>query len=134
MDIAFNLILFVHFVALVVGTATNVAMPIVSRQAAKAPPEARAGFGAIGRALSLNARVALALLVVSGIILLQLRYGGVTGMNAWFWAKMVLVGTVIILVVVGTVLGPGRLNPRLFGAITRLVLLGIILTAVFAFN
>lgn len=54
MDLGFNILLFVHLVALVVGAATNVAMPLVAGQMARAAPEARAGLGAIARALGIN--------------------------------------------------------------------------------
>lgn len=62
------------------------------------------------------------------------RYGGFDLFNTWFWVKMVLVVLIVGLMVVGFVLPPGKINPRLFGMVARVVLLGIILTAVFAFN
>ena len=134
MDIASNLLLFIHLVALAVGAATNIAMPLVAGQMARAAPDTRAALGAIARRLSINARVAVAVLVASGIALLQVRYGGTAGQNGWFWAKMALVAVVVVLVVIGAVVPPGRLNPRIFGNLTRVMLLAIVLTAVFAFR
>jgi uncharacterized membrane protein len=134
MDIVFNLLLFIHLVALVVGAATNVAMPLIGRQMAGSAPDVRERLGTIGRTLSMNSRIALAVLVFSGIALLWVRYGGVDGASDWFWAKMALVVVVIILAIVGAIAGPGRINPRVFGVATRLLLLGIVFTAVFAFN
>ena len=134
MDIVFNILLFIHLVSLVIGAATNVAMPLIAGQMARAAPETRAALGTIARRLSFNSRAALAVLVLSGIALLQVRYGGVEGQSAWFWAKMALVVLVIGLVVAGALIPPGRINPRIYGALTRVVLLGIVLCAVFAFN
>ena len=134
MDLGFNILLFVHLVALVVGAATNVAMPLVAGQMARAAPEARAGLGAIARALGINTRIAVAVLIASGLAMVWVRYGGFDLFNTWFWVKMVLVVLIVALMVVGSVLPPGKINPRLFGMVARVVLLGIILTAVFAFN
>jgi hypothetical protein len=134
MYMASNILLFIHFVALVVGAATNVAMPLVMRQMAKAAPEAKAGYGAIGRQLGINSRIALGVLVLSGVALLWLRYGGTVGMNDWFWIKMALVGLIVAQTIVMAVVGPGRINPRLIGTAARLILLGIVLSAVLAFN
>jgi len=131
---AANILLFIHLVALVVGAATNVAMPLVMRQMAKATPDAKAGYGAIARQLGFNAQVALGVLVLSGIVLVWIRYGGVAGLDAWFWAKMALVALIVVLMIVRFMPVAAGISPRVFASLTRLVLLGIVLTAVFAFN
>jgi hypothetical protein len=129
-----NILLFIHLVAFAVGVATNVAMPLVMRQMAAAAPEAKAGYGAISRKLSMNGRVALGVLVLSGVALVWLRYGGVAGLDTWFWVKMILVAVIVLLMVALAVVDPGRINPRILGTLTRLLLLGIVFAAVFAFN
>jgi putative membrane protein len=134
MDIGFNILLFIHLSALVVAAATNVVMPILGRSMAQATPEARAGFGAVAKRLSMNSRVAFAILVASGVAMVQVRYGGVEGLNEWFWAKMALVALIVVLMVLGAMLRPGTINPRFFTLLTRTVLLGIVFSAVFAFN
>lgn len=134
MDLTFNILLFLHFVALIVGATANVAMPLIMPQMMKAPPEARAGYASIGKTLSLYGRGAVALLIVTGVAMVWLRYGGVAGMNEWFWAKMALVALIVVLMAVTAVVGPGRINPRIFGMVARVLLLGIVLTAVFAFS
>lgn len=101
---------------------------------AQATPEARAGFGAVAKRLSMNSRVALGILVVSGVAMVQVRYGGVEGLKEWFWAKMALVALIVVLMVLGAMLRPGTINPRFFALLTRTVLLGIVFSAVFAFN
>ncbi len=134
MDPTFQIFLFIHLVAFGVAVATNVAMPLVGRRMAGAPPEAMAALAPIARQLGINGRIAIAVLVISGVALVQLRYGGVEAMNVWFWAKMVLVALVVALMVAGHLLPRSWLSPRIFSPIMRLALLGIVLTAVFAFN
>ena len=72
-------------------------------------------------------------LVLSGGLMLWLRYGGVDGMNMWFWVKMALV-VVIILALITSVVGRGRVHPAVLGWVTRLSLLGVVIAAVLAFN
>jgi uncharacterized membrane protein len=134
MDIWFNLVLFVHLVALVVGAATNVVMPVIGGRLAKMPPEMRGEFGAIAGRLSRNSQIALGLLVITGIIMVALRYGGLEGASPWFIAKLVLVGLLGVVLVAARVIPPARFNPRVFGMLVRLALLGIIFCAVMAFN
>lgn len=134
MDIVFQGLLITHFIALVVGTATTVAMPVVMGFAPKAGADSRPAFAGIGKRLSLNARVAFGVLVLSGIAMMLVRYGGMEGMNGWFWAKMGLVVVVLAAMVAAVALKPGTLNPKVMGWITRLSILGIIVSAVLAFN
>lgn len=133
MDPTFQIFLFIHLVAFAVGAATNVAMPIVAGQLAGAGPETAPRFGAIAKRLSNNARAAVVILIISGVGLVYLRYGGFEGMNAWFWVKMALVAFIVVMMGVGAFL-PQLLNPKVFGPVMRVTLLGIVLAAVFAFN
>ncbi|CAN5266074.1 hypothetical protein BH10PSE9_BH10PSE9_09100 [soil metagenome] len=134
MDPTFQIFLFIHLVAFGVAVATNVAMPLVARRMAGATPDTAASLGGIARQLGLNARIAVAALVISGVALVQLKYGGVEGLGVWFSVKMALVALVLALMVANAVLPRTVLNPRIFGPLTRVVLLGIVLAAVLAFN
>lgn len=134
MDPTFQIFLFIHLVAFAVGAATNVAMPIVASRLAAAGPGAAGALGPIAKRLSTNARAAVVVLVISGVALVYLRYGGFEGMNAWFWVKMALVAFIIAMMAAGAFLPPQALNPRLFGPVMRVTLLGIVLAAVMAFN
>lgn len=133
MDYAFDFLLICHLIALGVGAATAIAMPIVGSRMAGATPEGRALLGGISARLGLNSRIAVGVLVLSGVLMVWLRYGGVDGMNMWFWVKMALVA-VIILVLIAGVVGRGWVNPAILGWITRLSLLGVVIAAVLAFN
>jgi uncharacterized membrane protein len=134
MDLTLQIFLFIHLVAFAVAAATNVAMPLVGRRMTGATPEAAQALGAIARRLGINARIAVATLIISGIALVQLKYGGVDGLGVWFWVKMVLVALVVAFMVATAVLPRTALSPRVMGPLMRLVLLGIVLAAVLAFN
>jgi len=134
MDLTFNLLLIVHLGAFGLGISTTFVAPIIGSRLPKAPPEARPTLGAILARLTLNARVAMALLLVTGIAMAFVRYGGFEGLSPWFYVKMGLVAFLLALMILGAVLKPGTLNPRLMGWLTRLSMAGIVITAVLAFN
>jgi protoporphyrinogen IX oxidase len=67
MDLAFNLLLVVHLAAFGLGISTTFVAPIIGARMPKARPEARPTLlGILGR-LTLNARVAMGLLLITGI-------------------------------------------------------------------
>jgi len=135
MDLAFDILLILHLGALVVGGATNIAMPLVGRQMAGAPPEVVGRLGPIARQLSLNSRIAVGVLIVTGAAMLWLRYGGdAAGLGPWFIAKLALVAVILAALAVGLLAKPGTINPRLFGLITRTALIGIIVASVITFG
>jgi len=134
MDLVFNLLLIVHLGAFGLGISTTFVAPIIGARMPKAPPEARPTLGAILARLTLNARVAMGLLLVTGIAMALVRYGGFEGLSLWFYVKMGLVAFLLALMILGAVLKPGTLNPRLMGWLTRLSMAGIVITAVLAFN
>lgn len=135
MDTLFNILLILHLGALVVGGATNVAMPLVGRQMAGATPEAAARLGPIARRLNLNSRWALALLVATGIAMLWLRYdGNAAGLGPWFVAKLTFVAIILVLLALSLALRPDQLNPRLIGVGFRISLIGVVACSVMTFG
>lgn len=135
MDLTFNLLLVVHLAAFGLGISTTFVAPIIGARMPKAPPEARPTLGGILARLALNARVAMGLLLVTGIAMVYVRYGGdFTGLGPWFLIKMGLVAFLLVMMIFGIVLKPGTLNPRVMGWIARLSMAGIIVAAVMAFN
>lgn len=135
MDLTFNLLLVVHLAAFGLGISTTFVAPIIGGRMPKAPPEARPTLlGIMGR-LTLNARVAVGLLLATGIAMVFVRYNGdFAGMGPWFFVKMGLVAFIVVMMVLGAVLKPGTLNPQVMGWLTRLSMAGIIISAVLAFN
>ena len=134
MDIVFNLLLIIHLAALGVGATTAIGLPIVMLRMKGATPETRQALGGIANRFGINSRLAFGTLLLSGIAMVWVRYGGVDGMNEWFWAKMSLVALMMVTMVVGLVVPRGAINPAILSWITRLSFLGIVIAAVFAFN
>jgi hypothetical protein len=134
MDLTFNLLLIVHLAAFGLGISTTFVAPIVGSRLPKAPPEARPMLlGILGR-LTLNARVAMGLLLITGIAMVLVRYGSFENMSPWFYVKMGLVAFILVMMVLGAVLKPGTINPQVMGWLTRLSMAGIVIAAVMAFN
>lgn len=135
MDTAFGLLLTVHLGALVVGGATNVAMPLIARQMVQASPDALGRLAPIAGQLSRNGRWALGVLVLTGILMLWLRYDGdASGLGPWFIAKLVFVAAILAALFLPLVTRPGLLSPRLFGRLTRFALIGIVVCSVMTFG
>lgn len=134
MDLTFNILLIIHLAAFGLAISTTIVAPLIGSRLASAPPEARPLLGGIGKRLSLNARLAFGLLLLTGIGMVYVRYGGFEGQSVWFFIKMGLVVVVLIAMIVGIVAKPGTISPRLMGWITRLAMAGIVISAVMAFN
>lgn len=134
MDIVFDVLLICHLIAFGVGATTAIGMPIVMRRMAGAAPETRAQLGGIAGRLGLNSRIAVGVLVLTGALMVWVRYGGVDGFGNWFWAKMTLVAILVIAMVTGALAPRGSINPAILGWVTRLALLGVVISAVLAFN
>lgn len=134
MDLTFNILLIVHLAAFGLAIATTIAAPLVGSRMALATADSRPLLGGIGKQLMLNARIAFGLLLITGIAMIYVRYGGFEGQSVWFFAKMGFVAVVLIAMIIGAVTKPGTISPRIMGWITRLALAGIIISAVMAFN
>ena len=135
MDLTFALLLVLHLAAFGLGISTTFVAPLIGGRMPKAPPEARPTLlGILGR-LTLNARVAMVLLLLTGIAMVYVRYNGdFVALGPWFFVKMGLVAFILAMMILGLVLKPGAINPRLMGWLTRLSMAGIIISAVLAFN
>ena len=134
MDIVFLVLLFLHIVALVVGTATNVVMPLLGAIMPRLAPEARAEIGGATKRLTMNSRGAVTVLILTGIAMMVVRYNGVEGAGPWFWAKMAAVVALVVMMIVTSVVPREKLNPKIAGMAMRLILLFIILSALLAFR
>jgi hypothetical protein len=136
MDIAFDIALIAHLLSLVAAGAAVVGVPIVMAQMRTATPEMRPALGGIVKAFGRSAQIAFAVLIISGPLMIWLRYGGVEGLGSWFWVKMAL-----IVVMIGAMIVGGRLraagNVAAAGTVawvSRAALLGVIVAAVLTFN
>jgi protoporphyrinogen IX oxidase len=142
MEILNNILFWLHLVSLSVGGAASFGIPVVGAMMPTAPAEARPTLFKVMKGLSTVGRGALVGLIVTGPLLVWLKYGGTSGFTWWFWLKMVLV-----VILIGLIAWAG-INARraesgdmeaikrgpMIGGAAMLVLLGVIFTAVFAFG
>ncbi|WP_332687488.1 hypothetical protein [Devosia sp.] len=134
MDLTFNILLIIHLAAFGLAITTTIAAPLIGSRIGAVPPDARPLLGGIGKRLSINARIAFGLLLLTGIAMVYVRYGGFEGQSVWFFIKMGLVVVVLIAMIIGIVAKPGTISPQVMGWITRLAMAGIVISAVMAFN
>jgi putative membrane protein len=136
------LLLFViHIVAFVAGGANSVVMPIIGSRMASATPETRGTLMGIADALAKVGKVAMVTLIVTGLLVLWLKWNWVIP-NNWFWAKMAFIVVMIVFISLNEATvkraAPGDAaavkRSKMFGQLTALAFVGVLLSAVFAFN
>ncbi len=137
-----GLILFViHIVAFVAGGANSVLMPFIGPRLATATPEVRGQLMGIVEGVAKVGKYAMATLLVSGVLVLWLKWDWAIP-NNWFWVKMALIVVMIVFISLnemnarkarqGDQEAAGR--SKMFGQLTGLTFLGVLASAVFAFN
>jgi putative membrane protein len=142
MDVVNNLLIWVHIIAFVVGGSNSVVGPVIGARMASASPDQRAGYIGVMNTLGQTGKIAMATLLITGPLIMFLKYGGLGGASIWFWIKMVLVALLLACVIYGGVLfkkslaGDKEAGQRagMVRQISGLAFLGILLSAVFAFN
>ncbi len=142
MDIVSNLLFWLHLAALAMAGAAVFGLPVVGSQMAAATAETRPLLFTIAGRLSTISRAALVVLLITGLLLIWLKFNGADGFGVWFNVKMVLVLLLLISVIVGGIMlkrarggdrSAAAMLPRL-SAVNLVLLLAIVLSAVFAFN
>jgi putative membrane protein len=143
MEIAVKLLLWVHLLALAMGLGGGIGLSQVAPRLIAAAPDERGAWWPMVKVFSRIANIGLVLLVITGPILLRLKFGGGgQGQNLWFVLKMCLV--VVAVGLVGftswgaTLLergdeGGGKLM-SITGPLTGLTIVAVALAAVFAFG
>ncbi len=137
------LILFIiHLGALIAGGANSVLMPIIGRRMATATPEVRGQLMGVAEGVSKVGKYALGTLLVTGVLVLWLKWNWVAPSPVWFWAKMAFIVLMIVFIALnemnarkvrdGDAEALGR--SRMFGMLTGLAFLGVIVSAVLAFE
>jgi putative membrane protein len=141
MDIVFNALLWLHIIALVVGGTNSVAMPVIGSRMPTATPDMRATLFAIGERLSTFGKGAMVVLLITGPLMLWIRYGWAVP-NFWFWIKMALIVVMLVTISLSSVnakkaqqgdMAAGKKAGE-FGRITGIAFAGVLLAAVFAFS
>lgn len=142
MDILNNLLFWLHLIGLGLGAVASFGLPVVGRQMPTATAETRPTLFKVAEGMSTLGRAGFAILIVTGPLLVWLKFGGTSGFTAWFWAKMILVVILLAIVIFAGINakraeGGDREAGRragMIGMAALVVYLGVILCAVFAFN
>lgn len=142
MDIFNNVLFWLHFVGLGLGAVASFGLPVVGRQMPTATAETRPTLFRVANGLTSAGRAGLGVLIITGLLLVWLKFGGTAGFTSWFWAKMVFVLLLLILVIVAGItskraqsgdMAAGRRMPML-SMIGIVLFLCVVFCAVFAFN
>lgn len=142
MDVVINLLIWAHILAFVAGGSNSVVGPVIASRLPGAAADVRAGYYDVMNRLAQVGKVAMVVLLVSGPLILWLRYGGVGGANVWFWIKMALIVVMLASIIYGGVnfrkaqAGDAEAGRRagIAHRINGLAFAGILLSAVLAFN
>ncbi len=141
MEILALLLFVIHILAFVAGGANSVVMPIIGSRMATATPETRQTLMGIAGRLANTGKIAMGTLLVTGVLVLWLKWNWVIP-NNWFWAKMGFIVLMIVFISLNEATtkraAPGDpeagKRSKLFGQLTALAFLGVVLSAVFAFE
>ncbi len=137
-----NLLLWIHIVALVAGGSNAVVMPMIGATLPKVDEQTRATLFSIGFRMATVGKVAAAALLISGPLMLWLKYGGLYGLALWFWVKMALIVVMFAAIVFEETsfkkLAAGdqaaAKGSKVGGIIASVAFLGVLLAAVLAFE
>ncbi|MDR3471553.1 MAG: hypothetical protein P4M09_07660 [Devosia sp.] len=142
MYIIASLLFWIHLIAVAMGGVAAFGIPVVGSRMPGATAETRPLLFSLVDSLSKVGRAAMALLIVTGPLIVWLRYGGTGGFSFWFWIKMVLVVVLLAGVIYAGINGKraekgdmtAAQRAPMLGMFTAATFVLIILTAVFAFN
>ena len=137
-----NLLLWIHIAALVAGGSNTVVMPIIGATLPTVDDQTRRTLFKIGFQMAAVGKGAAATLLVSGPLLLWLKYGGLHGATSWFWVKMALIAVMFIAIIFEetnfkrSASGDkaAAQKSKLGGIIATVAFLGVLFAAVLAFN
>lgn len=142
MDIINNLLFWLHLIGLGLGGVASFGLPVVGAQMPKATAETRPTLFKVAEGLSSLGRAGFGVLIVTGPLLVWLKFGGMSGFSNWFIAKMVFVVLLLIVVIFAGINGKraqggdiaSAKRAPMIGIVAMLLYLAIILCAVFTFN
>jgi hypothetical protein len=92
-----DFILFLHFIGLAIMAAGGVATGTIMRRAGTMPPEQAAPLRSLGPALVNMTATGVAILWITGLILVWSKWSGFQNLPPLFWVKFVFVVIVTLL-------------------------------------
>ena len=96
MSIIANLLLLLHFFGVAMAVGGGIALSQVGPKLIAMPPDERGQLWPLEVFFSRLGSFGLVMLLITGPLMVWLKFGGVGGFNAWFWAKMALVAVAAI--------------------------------------
>jgi len=91
-----NILLWLHFIGVGMGMGGGIALSQVGPRLVVAPIDQRELLWSLEAVFSRVGASGLAILLVTGPLMLWLKFGGPGGLNWWFSAKMFLVGVALV--------------------------------------
>jgi putative membrane protein len=137
-----KLLLWAHLVALALGVGGGLGMSQVGPRLVNGSPDQRETWWPLARVFRMLTSVGLVVLLVTGPLMVWLKYGGFAGMNVWFQVKMGLVALGVVLMGLSE-MGMARLKrgdegggklAMIAGPALGVTMYVVMLAAVFAFN
>lgn len=141
-DIFIKVLLFLHLSSLVLALGAGMAMVRIAPFGAGASDAQKPLFFRVLKLMGAHINMGLALLWVTGLLMLWLKYQWGVGVNHWFWVKMLLVLVLTVTAGMGSkarrlmMAGDASQAPKARMAGRIAVASGVlaILVAVFTFN
>ncbi|MES1200858.1 MAG: hypothetical protein ABUS57_05355 [Pseudomonadota bacterium] len=99
-DVLNDSLLAAHFIGLMMGAGGGFGGAIVARNAAKLPPEQAGSLRALGPILARFAHTGLAILWVTGAIMVWSVYGGPEHLPSLFWIKFLFVLSLTVVAII----------------------------------
>lgn len=142
MEIITNVLLWLHFIGVAMALGGGMALAVTGPQFMANVAEYPELMWAVETALSRVGSTGLAVLLITGPLMVWLRFGGTAAMNGWFWLKMVLVAIATVAVGMHHVTGKrfrrgdqaALSGMAISGRVAGISMVAIVLCAVFAFN
>jgi uncharacterized membrane protein len=137
-----EILLMLHFIGLGLGAAGSVSGFVIGRLVTASPQDAPV-LGRVPQMVKRFSGTGLALLWITGVIMLWTRWDGPGSLPGWFWVKFVFVValTIVFGIIEAALAQAKRGDPagaskklQMVGPIASLLLLLIIISAVLAFN
>jgi hypothetical protein len=88
-----DILLIFHFIGLMLGAGGGLGSTVAMAHARSLPPEQSGPIRAIGPSLAHMSAAGLVLLILTGVALVAIKYGGFGAMPTLFWIKMIFVAT-----------------------------------------
>lgn len=137
-----DILLALHLIGLMMGAGGGFGSMITQREANARPPEQQGVLRSLGPAMANFSAIGLAIMWVTGLALVFVKYGGFGALPQLFWLKAIFI-TTLTLAAIAMHLTYGQLKAGNAAVASRLPILGpvagvssllAVIAAVFAFH